>query len=91
MCSLQPCSHLVGKGRPLGSFVSFVMFLCAVFFFTFLYGVRGQEWYLIVWIRDKVGRSKPGANLTSVLTGDNRPSQYFRSDQHWSIGGHLKN
>ena len=36
----------------------------------------------------KVGWSKPGAVLTS---GYNRPGQYSRSGQYWSIGGQLKN
>ena len=40
------CSHLLRKGLPLGSFV------CDVFlrFFTFLYSVLGQVWYLILSI-----------------------------------------
>ena len=42
----RACSHLLRKGLPLGSFV------CDVFlrFFTFLYGVLGQVWYLILSI-----------------------------------------
>ena len=36
----------------------------------------------------KVGRSKPGVVLTG---GFNRPGQYSRSGQYWSIGGRLKN
>ena len=46
--SLQPCGHLQGKGRPLGSLVCDV-FLC---FVTFPDGVLGQVWYLIVSIPD---------------------------------------
>ena len=48
VCSLRPCSHLLGKGRPLGSLV------CDVYrvFVTFQYGVLGRVWCLIVWIPD---------------------------------------
>ena len=45
---IQPCDHLLGKGRLLGSLVSDV-FLC---FVTFPYGVPDQVWYLIVSIHD---------------------------------------
>ena len=40
------CSHLLRKNLPLGSFV------CDVFLrnFTFLFGVLGQVWYLILLI-----------------------------------------
>ena len=48
-CSLQPCDHLLGKGRPLGSLV-YCVFLC--FLVTFPYGVQGQVWYLIVLFPD---------------------------------------
>ena len=48
VCSLQPCGHLLGKGRALGSFVCDV-FLC---FCRFPYGFLGQVWYLIVSIPD---------------------------------------
>ena len=48
VCSLQPCCHLLGKGRPLGSLVCDV-FLCYV---TFPFGVLGQVWFLIVSIPD---------------------------------------
>ena len=41
---LQPCGHLLGKGRPLGYLFRGVFFCL---FDTFLYGVLGQEWYLI--------------------------------------------
>ena len=42
VCSLQPCGHLLEKGKPLGSLVCNVL-LC---------GVLGQVWYLIVSISD---------------------------------------
>ena len=45
---LEACSHLLGKGWPLGSLVCCFR-LCLV---TFSYGVSGQVWYLIVLISD---------------------------------------
>ena len=48
VCFLQPCGHMLGKGRPLGSLVIYV-FLC---FSHFPIGVLGQVWYLIVSIPD---------------------------------------
>ena len=47
-CLLQPCSHLLGKSRPLGSIECDVV-LC---FITFLSGALGQVWHLIVSIPD---------------------------------------
>ena len=46
VCSLQPCSYLLGKGYHLGSFVCDDC-LC---FVTFSCGVVGQVLYLIVSI-----------------------------------------
>ena len=48
VCSMQPCGHLLGKGLSLGSLV-FDVLLCLI---TFLCGVLGQMWYLIVLIPD---------------------------------------
>ena len=48
VCPLQPCDHLLGKGSPFGCLVCYV-FLC---FVTYLNGVSGQVWYLIVSIPD---------------------------------------
>ena len=45
VCGLQRCGHLLGKGLPIGSFVS-------VFFLTFSCGVLGSVWYMIVSIPD---------------------------------------
>ena len=39
----------------------------------------------------KVGQSKPGVILNSVLTGYNRPGQYYRSSHYMLIGDQLKN
>ena len=43
---MQPPGHLLGKGLPLDSLV----FDAFSFFVTFLCGVLGQVWYLIVSI-----------------------------------------
>ena len=48
VCSLQPCSHLLGKGGHLGSLVCDIL-LCIS---TFPCGVLGQVWCLIVSIPD---------------------------------------
>ena len=48
VCVLQPCGHLLGNGWPLGSPV----FDVSGAFVTFLYGVLGQLWCLIVSIPD---------------------------------------
>ena len=48
VCSLQPCGHLLGKGKPLGSLVCDVL----LYFVTFPCGVLGLVWYLIVSIPD---------------------------------------
>ena len=45
---MQPCGHLLGKGKHLGSPVCDV-FLC---FCHFLFGILGQVWYLIVSIHN---------------------------------------
>ena len=48
VCSLQPCGHLLGKGKPLGSLVCDVL----LYFVTFPCGVLGLVWHLIVSIPD---------------------------------------
>ena len=48
VCSLQPCGYFLGKDWPLGSLVGGVI-LC---FVTFLCGVLGKVWCLIVLISD---------------------------------------
>ena len=50
VCTLQPCDHLVGKARRLGT-LAYDDVLCVV---TFSYGVLGQVWYLTVSIPDIV-------------------------------------
>ena len=39
-CVMQPCGHLLGKSRLLGSPVSNVFSV----FVTFPYGIKGQVW-----------------------------------------------
>ena len=68
-CSLQPCNHLLGKARPLGSLVCRV-FVC---FVTFPYCVPHQVWYLIVSIPDKCLPLYVGS--VSSLTLNNKPTQ----------------
>ena len=48
VCSLQPCGHLLERADLLA--LLYVMFSCV--FLTFLNGVLGQVWHLIVSIPD---------------------------------------
>ena len=47
VCSLLLCGHLLGKGWPLGSRCD-VNCVCV----TFLCGILGEMWYLILSIHD---------------------------------------